>query len=323
MNGVEFSFNWTYADSRHIAYFSSARLPKRPANVDLGLPARGTGDEEWQGFAPFAAHPHGVDPASGLIVNWNNKPAPGFSAADDQWSYGPVQRVQLLQRALASRRRQTLASVVGAMNEAATQDLRTVEVWPVIQQVLDDGTAPSERDALMAKAVSAWYGDGSSRLDRNLDGRIDDPGAAVMDAFWPRAARAVLSPVLGPLTDQLATLNPIDDPANDQGSSYDNGWYGYVDKDLRALLGEPVKSAFHVHYCGNGDLQACAASLWAGLDAAGNELQAAQGPDPSAWYADATGERIAFAPGLIPLTMRWTNRPTFQQVITFTGHRPR
>ena len=34
------------------------------------------------------AHPHGVDPASGLIVNWNNKPAPGFSAADDNWSYG-------------------------------------------------------------------------------------------------------------------------------------------------------------------------------------------------------------------------------------------
>ena len=216
-----------------------------------------------------------------------------------------------------------LASVVGAMNRAATQDLRTVEVWPVIQQVLDDGTAPSERDALVAKAVSAWYAHGSSRLDRDLDGRIDDPGAAVMDAFWPRAARAVLSPVLGPLTEQLAELNPVDDSANSQGSSYDNGWYGYVDKDLRSLLGQPVKAPFSERYCGGGSLAACSASLWAAMDAAGNELAAAQGPDPAAWRADANPERISFEPGLIPLTMRWTNRPTFQQVITFTGHRPR
>jgi hypothetical protein len=32
--------------------------------------------------------------------------------------------------------------------------------------------------------------------------------------------------------------------------------------------------------------------------------------------------RIEFPPGLLPYTMRWTNRSTFQQVITFTGHAP-
>ena len=49
---------------------------------------------------------------------------------------------------------------------------------------------------------------------------------------------------------------------------------------------------------------------------------AAQGPDPDAWRADATAERIKFAPGLLPFTMRYTNRPTgIQQVIDFTGHR--
>jgi acyl-homoserine lactone acylase PvdQ len=323
MNGVEFAFNWTYVDGKHIAYFSSARLPKRPANVDLGLPARGTGDEEWQGFEPLAAHPHAVDPKGGLIVNWNNKPAPGFAAADDQWSYGSLQRVQLLSNNLAARRKHTLASVVGAMNKAATQDFRAVEVWPVIERMLARGTAPTARDAQLVKLLDAWRANGASRLDRNGDSRIDDPGAAIMDAFWPRAARAVMSPVLGPLTDGLAQLNPIDDSANDQGSSYIDGWYGYVDKDLRMLLGDPVKSPFHERYCGGGDVQACAASLWAALDAAGNELAAGQGPDPSAWRADATGERIVFEPGLIPLTMRWTNRPTFQQAITFNGHRPR
>ncbi len=322
MNGVEFSFNWTYADSRHIAYFSSARLPIRPANVDLGLPARGTGDEEWRGFEPFAAHPHGIDPPSGAIVNWNNKPAPGFSAADDQWSYGPVQRVQLLTHGLASRKKHTLASVVGVMNRAATQDLAAVAVWPVIRRVLGRGTAPTALDAQAAKLVSAWVARGASRLDRNLDGSIDDPGADIFDAFWTRAELAVMRPVLGPLTEQLAQLNHDDYP-NSQGSSYNGGWYGYLEKDLRTVLGEPVASPFRERYCGRGDLAACSVSLWAALDGGDIDLRAAQGPDPAEWREDATRERISFEPGLIPLTMRWTNRPTFQQVITFIGHRPR
>jgi hypothetical protein len=50
-------------------------------------------------------------------------------------------------------------------------------------------------------------------------------------------------------------------------------------------------------------------------------LAAAQGPNPTAWRADATRERLSF--GVLPLTARWTNRPTFQQVVTFAGHRPR
>ena len=53
------------------------------------------------------------------------------------------------------------------------------------------------------------------------------------------------------------------------------------------------------------------------------ELEKAQGPAPSAWRADAVRERIRFTSGVLPDTMRWTNRPTFQQVISFSGHRPR
>ena len=44
--------------------------------------------------------------------------------------------------------------------------------------------------------------------------------------------------------------------------------------------------------------------------------------NPDAWRADATAERIEFAPGLLPTTMRYTNRPSgIQQVISFNGHR--
>jgi len=288
--------------------------------VSLGLPTKGTGDYDWRGFVAAKDHPQGIDPRDGTILNWNNKPARGWPAADDTWDYQSTYRVDMLRDALPSGKL-TLTQVVAAMNKAATQDIRSVVDEPTLSQVLRGGTAPSARDAKLLDLLDAWHAAGSSRLDKDLDGKIDDPGAAIMDTAWPKLADAVLSPVLGPLTDRLAQLVTRNNAANPGGSAYAAGWYGYVSKDLRTLLGQPVQGPYSTHYCGNGDLSACRASLWAAVDAAGNDLQAAQGSDPAAWRADATKERISF--GLLPATMRWTNRPTFQQVMTFTSHRRR
>jgi acyl-homoserine lactone acylase PvdQ len=313
MSGFDLTFNWFYADSKHIAMYSSGRLPLRAANVNPGLPTNGDGSYEWRGWLSANAHVHTVDPGGGQIVNWNNKPGAAFGAADDNWSYGSVDRVQLLNQALPMGRT-TPAGVVSAMNSAATKDLRDVLV-SLLAKVMARTPAPSPRDATMLQLLQSWDG---NRLDANLDGKIDAPGAAIMDAWWPRLAVAVLAPVLGPLTDQLKTLLPISNDANPGGSSYGAGWYGYVEKDLRTQLAGT--SGFSTRYCGNGDLNACSASLWQALDAAGNSLTAAQGPDPAAWRSDAAQERIAFA-GFISNTMRWTNRPTFQQVVVFRSHR--
>ncbi|HEU4943217.1 MAG TPA: penicillin acylase family protein, partial [Gaiellaceae bacterium] len=295
MNQVEFSFNWVYADDRDIAYFSAGRLPRRPATTNGGLPSSGTGDQEWQGFAPFGDHARGINPSWGYIVGWNNRPGPRYPAADDTWNWGSVQRVDLLKAQVAARRKHTLAGVVGAMNVAATQDLRVIRVWPVIADVLSSGPAPSPRASELVQLLRSWRASGGSRLDRDLDGKVDPAGAAIMDAAWPRIADAVMRPVLGPLTERLAQLEIRDDAANSQGSAYDSGWYGYVEKDLRTLLGRPVKQRFRVRYCGNGDLAACRASLWDALEAAGAELAAAQGPAPSVWRSDARPERIRFS----------------------------
>jgi acyl-homoserine lactone acylase PvdQ len=318
---LEMSFNWYYADDRDIATYSTGRLPVRPATVDPGLPTRGSGDFEWQGFLPFARHPQAISPPSGAIVNWNNKPAPQFTAADDQWSYGTVQRVELLNAALGTRRH-TLASVVGAMNLAATQDLRSVELTPVLASVLATGPAPTARAQSALQLLLDWNRDGSSRLDRDLDGRIDHAGAAVMEAAWHRIADAVMTPVLGPLLPRLRGFHGAHDAPSSDANGFGGGWYGYVDKDLRALIGD-VGGPHRARFCGAGALVACRTSLWQALDDAAAELEAAQGAGPAGWRADATAERVEFAGGLLPRTMRFTNRPTFQQVITFDGHRPR
>ena len=124
MSSVEFSFNWFYADDRDIAMFSSGRLPIRALGTDPALPTVGTGDYDWRGFVPFAGHPQAINPPSGVILNWNNKPAANVGAGDSNFSYGPIQRVSLLRRRSAARKKHTLATVTGAMNQAATQDLR-------------------------------------------------------------------------------------------------------------------------------------------------------------------------------------------------------
>jgi acyl-homoserine lactone acylase PvdQ len=317
---MELAFNWVYADSRDIAQYTSGRVPVRPPTVDEGLPTKGTGEYEWQGFLSTDAHVQVVNPEGGLILNWNNRPAVGV-AADDRWTWGAVQRVDLLWAGIGRRPKHTLASVVGVMNGAATQDLRLVRVWPVVRDVLARGTG-TPRAVSAAGRLDEWLSAGGSRLDADLDGRIDAPGAAVMDALWGRLANAVLAPVLdAELRAQLERLVPNDPALEPTGSSASSGWWSYVQKDLRAVLGRRVPGAFETRFCGAGDVTACAASLWRALDEAAAALEAAQGPDPAGWRADATLERIRFAPGILTRTMRGSNKPTFQQAITFATHR--
>jgi hypothetical protein len=64
------------------------------------------------------------------------------------------------------------------------------------------------------------------------------------------------------------------------------GWHMYMSKDLRTLLGRPVRGPLRNRYCGGGDVNVCRADLWAAMEAAGTEMAAVQGPDPNGWTAD-------------------------------------
>ncbi len=318
---MELTFNWHYLDQRDIAVVTSGRLPIRPATVDPGLPTRGTGDYEWKGFLPLAGHAQQINPKAGVILNWNNKHAKGMPAADNEWAHGSVQRVDLLWSAVERTQKHTPASLVGAMNVAATQDLRVVRVWPAVRAILDRGAAPTEQARAVASLIDTWLQEGGSRLDADLDGKIDAPGAVVLDEAWKRLTDAVLSPRLGPLVSDLDALAARDDPPARGGSAYGYGWFSYLEKDLRTLAGKPVQKPFGTKFCGLGEVAVCAAALWHAIDATAVSLTAQQGADPSKWRASAVAERIKFSPGILPDTMRWTNRPTFQQVISFAGHR--
>jgi acyl-homoserine lactone acylase PvdQ len=318
------TFNSFYVDDKDIGVFTSGLIPKRPSNVDPALPIDGRGKDEWHGYVSFKNHPQGINPPNGEIVNWNNRPQAGYEAPDDNWSLGALQRVDLLINNLGHGNNLTPASLVSAMNAAATQDVREMTFEPVLSQLLHSGPAPSARDKEMLALLDAWHQHGGSRLDRTDAsgiGKITDPGAAVMDTAWPLLANAWASSVLGPtLTKQFGSfVSQFDLPPSGQYT----GWHIYMDKDLRTILGDKVRGKYKVRYCGGGILKRCRTELWAAITAAGNQLAASQGSDPSAWRSDATRERITFVPGLLPFTMRYTNRPTgIQQVVSFGGHSP-
>jgi acyl-homoserine lactone acylase PvdQ len=297
-NQFEFTFNWAYASRTETAYFSSGLLPQRARGLDRRLPTLGTGDYEWRGFLPLRKHPHDVRGPGDLLLNWNNRSAPGFMHGDDE-PFGSVHRVELFDQ---WPRHPTLADTVSVMNRAATEDVRS-PVWPVVSRVLRSGPAPSALADRTVAVLDDWVARDAPRLDADLDGDYDDAGPVILDALWRPIAGAVMQPVYGDLTDDLSDVRSLSGGA---GQSY-------VDKDLRALLGDPVKGRFNLSYCGNGSLDACRASLWAVVEQVAGELAAEQGSEPSSWTGLAA--RTGFTPGLIPDTIRTTNRPTFQQVL--------
>ena len=131
-----------------------------------------------------------------------------------------------------------------------------------------------------------------------------------------------MQPVLGPLTERLASLMEIDDAPGPSGSSYIDGWYGYVDKDLRSLLAvKPVPGAVRDEVLRRRRAGRLPRFPVGRVRRRGHELQATRAPTRPPGVPTRRRSASDFAPGILTDTMRWANRPTFQQVISFTGHR--
>jgi hypothetical protein len=187
---------------------------------------------------------------------------------------------------------------------------------PLLSRLLRGSNPPSTQAAQMLALLRSWRANGGTRLDSNADGKIDDPGAAIMDAAYPGIVTNELASRLGPLTTQLNTLfKRWEAPPDGQYA----GWYQYFDRDIRGLLAKKrLSDQFNLAYCGKGRLGRCRSEVWAAIQAAAEQLTVQQGTaDPAAWRADVTPELIKFGP--LPLiTMSYTNRPSgIQQVISF------
>jgi hypothetical protein len=344
---IGYTFNWFFANPHHIAYFDSGLNPVRASHTDPLFPtwaafawrgyhggARLTPAGLTEGRTALYSHPYVIDQP--YLTSWNNKQAAGYNDAATGQQYSSVFRSQLLDNNIQhylqrGHGKLTLADLINAMGNAGTQDLRGVEVLPYALKVLGHPSGPVGRDVAVLRA---WMDSGAHRINRRHPGATGsyEQSAAVrlMDAWWPLLVRAEFEPVLGP---RLLDLVEADFPINDApghgvacchvGSAWDVGFYGIVQKDLRAVLGERVRGPLNRIYCGRGSLVRCRRALESSLRRAAAESPQRVYPADTACASgdQMCGDSIQYRPlGVVGVPgMEWINRPTFQQADVLTG----
>ena len=246
-----------------------------------------------------------------------------------------VFRSQMLDRQLALRlkggHKLTLPEMVDAMEQAGSTDLRGMTTLPLALRIL--GTPKDPGLATAVAKLRAWSASGTHRIDRNRDGTYDDADAVrIMDAWWPRLVRAMFEPVMGKdLLDQLEATYQIDNEPNNHGdhlgSAYQEGFYGYVLKDLKRVLKRPVAQKYAVAFCGRGRLAACRKALEASLKSALGEKATDTYPADAVCKAGDQPclDSVRFRPlgGVTQPLIPWINRPTYQQAVEVQGTAPR
>ncbi|MEA2309733.1 MAG: hypothetical protein QOI65_2019, partial [Thermoleophilaceae bacterium] len=272
-NKIGYTFNWLYVDRKHDAYFNSAASPVRGKRTSTHFPVWGTKRRfEWKGWnaanrterkLPFQQHPQAIDQR--FLTSWNNKQAPGFRTSDSKWSYNSVFRSQSLdervRKGIRGKRKLDLVGLVSAMEDAGTVDLRGRRDMPFALKILGNQKDPALKSAI-AK-LKAWRARGAHRRDKNHDGTYDDSEAVrILDAWFPLWVAAEFKPTIGSsIFGQINSINEVDNAPNNHGdhlgSAYDDGWYGYISKDLRQVLGKHVRGHYSRTYCGRGKRARC------------------------------------------------------------------
>ncbi|MFF8427575.1 MULTISPECIES: penicillin acylase family protein [unclassified Streptomyces] len=341
---INYTFNWFYADSQHTAYYNSGDNPVRASGVDAEFPVWAQPAYEWRNwdpatntadYTPASAHPSSVD--QDYYVSWNNKQAKDYTTAS--WGDGSVHRGNLLEdrvKKLVAAGGVTRTKLVQAMADAALADLRAEDVLPKLLKVINSSPVTDSTAADAVNKLQAWVSAGARRTETSAGSKTyaNADAIRILDAWWPLLVKAEFEPGLGSdlytaFTDNL----PVDEApsaghgptGSHAGSSFQYGWWSYVDKDIRSVLGESVQGPLARQYCGGGSLSACRDSLIGTLKQAAG-LTAAQvypGDDQCSagdqWCADSIVQRTLG--GIKHGRISWQNRPTFQQVVEYTSHR--
>jgi hypothetical protein len=111
-----------------------------------------------------------------------------------------------------------------------------------------------------------------------------------------------------------------------RGSAFNGGWYGYVQKDLRNVLGRRVRGRYSRRYCGGGNLGRCREALADSLRAALRVPQQRLYPRTCSGFSRQMCHDTVrhSAVGVIEAPeIHWINRPTFQQVVEVERRAPR
>ncbi|HVT22185.1 MAG TPA: penicillin acylase family protein [Mycobacteriales bacterium] len=323
--------NWFYVSRSHIAWYASGWFQRHAPHTSLQLPIWGTGPHDWVGFKPstYSYRRHAgsfnarsIDPKRGFLASWNNKGARGMAASPGVWSWGQVQRVELLadptRRAIRSDHKLSLADLVGIAGNASTQDLRALKVLPTMLRVL--GNVHGHRERRLVADLRGWLDSGVHR--RATHGRsYDDHSAAVLtfDAWWNQVVHRIYDPVIGrSLVEQIARQEGLVlDQQRPVDTGFFGGWQSQLLGVLHKVLGIHDPSNPAGRYCGNGSLASCRSVLRSALSHAVAALVKTHGADPSHWRKPVSDDAnpITTAGAISTPQQPFENRGTFHQAV--------
>ncbi|MBP2321033.1 acyl-homoserine lactone acylase PvdQ [Kibdelosporangium banguiense] len=348
---VNYTFNWFYVDSKDTAYFNSGANPSRKASVDPNMPIWAQPAYEWNNwvpatntasYTPFAEHPQAVN--QDYFVSWNNGQAKDYAAAG--YDKSAVHRVDLLdarvKAMISGGKKVTRVNLTQAMAEAALADLRAERVLPYLLRVIESQPVTDANQARIVTSLKTWISQGSLRKETAQSSHKYANADAIktLDAWWPLLVKGQFQPGLGDAAYNalVGSIGINESPSGFQngtpdfhsgqphkGSSFQYGWWGYVQKDIRSILGDQVAGPLPQKYCGGGTVSGCRQVLLSTL------TQAAAAPVNQVYPGDAScgagdqwcADSIVHSPlgGITHDKITWQNRPTFQQVVEFPARR--
>ncbi|WP_370945898.1 penicillin acylase family protein [Amycolatopsis sp. cg5] len=347
---VNYTFNWFYADSKDVAYYNSGSNPVRQSTVDPSMPVKADAGFDWQGwdpngnkadYTPSSQHPQSIN--QDYYVSWNNAQANGYAASGADKS--SVHRADLLdvrvKQLVTSGTKVTRVNLTQAMEEAALTDLRAEKVLPQLLRVIDKAPVTGPAADAVAK-LKAWLATGAKRTETTPGSKTYAYADAIriIDAWWPLLVAAEFKPGMGDaaykaMTDVLQINQSPSGWQNEepgqhhgqphQGSAYQSGWWGYVHKDIRSILGDQVAGPLGAKYCGGGDVTACRQVLLDSLATAAAQPATTVYPADGScsagdqWCLDSLAHTALG--GITHDKISTQNRPTFQQVVEFPSAR--
>ncbi|HUZ28264.1 MAG TPA: penicillin acylase family protein [Solirubrobacteraceae bacterium] len=318
LQNMSLGFNFFYADDHGtIAYWHTGAYPRRPANADPRLPLPGDGRYDWQGFQPWPAHPHVINPRSGYVVNWNNKPAVGWGSKNlltgsEGGEWGDYWEVAPLAQDVPRRAPLTLQTLGQVPRDVAYVDDAARVFLPALRAALRTATGPQL--AKIRAYLGAWDG---NRDHVNLQANpptYSTPAIAFFDRFMEHLLRDGLEPVLGSVWYRFGGLDTptghLTSVDNLTAPTYKFEFPGY----------QVLAAALHGHDRYQGWMRNRMALFRRAASDAAAELTATQGSDPAGWNEPA--EQTTFSaqgaisvPPITPLM----NRGSYGQVVEASG----
>ena len=300
------SVNAYFADTAgNIGYFHQGKYPKRSAKANPLFPAPGTGEYEWQGFHPAAQNPHVINPATGIIANWNNKPAKNWPNGDlggvfgGAAGWGVDHRVTVLTDSVKGKERISVDDLKKMIQDITLGHLWAQRFKPFLLDVLKRNMNADPRIPIAFEILASWDDTWS---DANDDGVYDHPGLSIFNAWWDIALKNTFEDEFGEYWG--ASESSVGGPFNwEKRKRYPGGHPLF----LRALLGKKAPNPLsHDYFNGKRD-EILLKSLLEGLDRAEKKFGC---PDMTSWKMPVTP--MPYAPTTI------MGVPTTQEKVKMT-----